>query len=93
MPPAPLPPFLRLGSWIGGDRDGNPFVVAETLRYAITAQATVAFAHYLDEIHRLGGELSLSTRLVQPTPALADARRKGRTTRIRIAPTSRIGRR
>jgi phosphoenolpyruvate carboxylase len=65
-----LPPFLRLGSWIGGDRDGNPFVVAETLRYAITAQATVAFAHYLDEIHRLGGELSLSTRLVHPTPEL-----------------------
>ncbi len=65
-----LPPFLRLGSWIGGDRDGNPFVVADTLGYAIGAQAAVAFAHYLDEIHRLGGELSLSTRLVQPTPEL-----------------------
>ena len=65
-----LPPFLRLGSWIGGDRDGNPYVVAETLEYAFAAQARVAFAHYLDAIHALGGELSLSTRLVQPTPGL-----------------------
>jgi phosphoenolpyruvate carboxylase len=65
-----LPPFLRLGSWIGGDRDGNPNVVADTLAYAIRAQATVAFAHYLEEVHRLGGELSLSTRLVTPTQEL-----------------------
>jgi phosphoenolpyruvate carboxylase len=74
----PLPSFLKLGSWIGGDRDGNPFVVAETLEYAITAQATVALTHYLEEIHRLGSELSLSTRLVQPTAelfALADKAR------------------
>ncbi len=67
---APLPPFLRMGSWIGGDRDGNPFVVADTLEYATRAQAAVAFEHYLDAIHRLGGELSLSSRLVHPTPAL-----------------------
>jgi len=65
-----LPPFVRMGSWIGGDRDGNPFVVADTLVYAIRAQAGVAFEHYLDEVHRLGGELSLSARLVQPTPDL-----------------------
>src|SRR5207249_3983488 len=65
-----LPPFLRLGSWIGGDRDGNPFVNGATLSYAIDRQASVAFAHYLDEIHRLGAELSLSTRLVTPSPEL-----------------------
>ncbi len=65
-----LPPFLRMGSWIGGDRDGNPFVTAETLEKAIRAQAAVAFTHYLGEVHRLGGELSLSSRLVTPTPAL-----------------------
>ncbi len=65
-----LPPFLKLGSWIGGDRDGNPFVGAATLDYAITAQATVALTHYLEEIHRLGSELSLSTRLVRPTAEL-----------------------
>ena len=67
---ASIPPFLRTGSWIGGDRDGNPNVDAGTLGYAIRAQAGVAFEHYLDEVHRLGGELSLSSRLVAPTEAL-----------------------
>jgi phosphoenolpyruvate carboxylase len=65
-----IPPFLRTGSWIGGDRDGNPNVDAETLSYAIHAQAGVAFEHYLAEVHRLGGELSLSSRLIAPTEAL-----------------------
>ena len=65
-----LPAFLRMGSWIGGDRDGNPFVVAATLDYALRAQAGVALEHYLDMVHRLGGELSLSARLVQPTAEL-----------------------
>ena len=65
-----VPSFLRTGSWIGGDRDGNPFVDAETLSYAVRAQAAVAFEHYLSEVHRLGGELSLSSRLVTPTAAL-----------------------
>ena len=65
-----LPAFLRMGSWIGGDRDGNPFVVAATLDYAIRAQAGVALEHYLGEVHRLGGELSLSARLVHPAADL-----------------------
>jgi phosphoenolpyruvate carboxylase len=65
-----VPSFVRMGSWIGGDRDGNPNVGADTLAYAIRAQAAVAFEHYLDEVHRLGAELSLSTRLVTPSPAL-----------------------
>ncbi|HET8875477.1 MAG TPA: phosphoenolpyruvate carboxylase, partial [Casimicrobiaceae bacterium] len=65
-----VPAFLRMGSWIGGDRDGNPFVGADTLTYAIRAQAGVLFEHYLDDVHRLGGELSLSTRLVTPSAEL-----------------------
>jgi phosphoenolpyruvate carboxylase len=65
-----LPPFLRMGSWIGGDRDGNPNVVGDTLARAIGAQATVAFAYYLDQIHQLGAELSLSARLVTPSSEL-----------------------
>jgi phosphoenolpyruvate carboxylase len=68
-PPA-VPPFLRMGSWIGGDRDGNPFVLADTLAYAIRAQAAVAFDHHLDAVHKLGAELSLSARLNDFTPAL-----------------------
>jgi phosphoenolpyruvate carboxylase len=67
-----VPAFLQMGSWIGGDRDGNPYVDAGTLSYAIRAQAGVAFTHYLGEVHRLGAELSLSTRLVTPSPALLD---------------------
>jgi len=67
-----LPPFLRIGSWIGGDRDGNPNVVAETLKCAIHAQAAVAFAHYLEQVHQLGAELSLSTRLIKPTAELCE---------------------
>jgi phosphoenolpyruvate carboxylase len=74
----PRAAFLRTGSWIGGDRDGNPYVTGETLDYALRAQSSVAFDHYLETVHRLGAELSLSTRLVQPSPALLDlARRAG----------------
>jgi phosphoenolpyruvate carboxylase len=69
---ARMAPFLRMGSWIGGDRDGNPFVNAETLTYALRAQAGVALGHYLKEVHALGAALSLSNRLVTPTPALID---------------------
>jgi len=65
-----LPVLLRMGSWIGGDRDGNPFVTAEVLRQAVTRQARTAFAHYLEEVHALGAELSMSMRLLEPTPAL-----------------------
>jgi phosphoenolpyruvate carboxylase len=70
FPKPRLPPFLRIGSWIGGDRDGNPFVNAETLVYAVQKQASLAFEFYLEEVHRLGSELSLSTRLITPTPEL-----------------------
>ena len=68
--------FLRMGQWIGGDRDGNPFVTAESLELALSRQADVALRHYLREVHYLGGELSLSANLVDITPemqTLADA--------------------
>ncbi|MDM0018632.1 phosphoenolpyruvate carboxylase [Variovorax saccharolyticus] len=57
-------PFLRMGQWIGGDRDGNPNVTAETLEYALRRQSELALRHYLTEVHYLGGELSLSATLV-----------------------------
>ncbi len=65
-----LPPFFRVGSWIGGDRDGNPFVTADILREALRLQSSAALNHYLDEIHELGGELPLSELLVEVTPEL-----------------------
>ena len=58
------PSFLRIGSWIGGDRDGNPHVTADVLREALRMQSERALAFYLDEAHTLGGELSLDDRIV-----------------------------
>ncbi len=55
--------FLRMGHWIGGDRDGNPNVTAATLSHALSRQAEVALRHYLTEVHALGAELSISGTL------------------------------
>ncbi|RBP18146.1 phosphoenolpyruvate carboxylase type 1 [Roseiarcus fermentans] len=68
---ARLPSFLRVGSWIGGDRDGNPFVTADVLDEALRLQSARALGFYLDELHQLGGELSLAAGLVPVTPELA----------------------
>ena len=68
--PHPVASFLRMGQWIGGDRDGNPNVSAETLEYALRRQCDVALRHYLTEIHYLGGELSVSAMLAGVTPAM-----------------------
>ncbi len=65
-----LPSFLRVGSWIGGDRDGNPFVTEDVLRATLRAQSSRALKHYLDELHLLGGEMSLDSRLVGISDAL-----------------------
>jgi phosphoenolpyruvate carboxylase len=59
-----LPSFYRMGSWIGGDRDGNPFVTAEVLHQALQLQSRHALGFYLDEVHALGSELSLDTDIV-----------------------------
>ncbi|MGY1689100.1 phosphoenolpyruvate carboxylase [Geodermatophilus sp. SYSU D01105] len=63
-------PMLLPGSWIGGDRDGNPFVTADAVRRASTRQAETALGHHLAELLVLHDELSMSDRLVTPTPAL-----------------------
>jgi len=62
--------YLRLGSWVGGDRDGNPNVSPETLDYAVRRQAEMVLDHYLEEIHALGAELSVSDTLTKASPAL-----------------------
>ncbi len=66
----PVASFLRMGQWIGGDRDGNPNVTAATLDLALRSQAEVALRHYLTEVHYLGGELSMSARLVRVSPEM-----------------------
>ncbi|MEC5399166.1 phosphoenolpyruvate carboxylase [Uliginosibacterium sp. H1] len=67
-----LASFLRMGSWIGGDRDGNPFVTADVLKKALRMQAEVAFDHYLDEVHTLSSGMSLSNMLVQVSDELKE---------------------
>ena len=63
-------PILRPGSWIGGDRDGNPNVTAEVVRLATGSAAYTAFTHYFSELTALEEELSMSARLVQVTEEL-----------------------
>ncbi len=63
-------PYLRPGSWVGGDRDGNPNVSPETLDYAVRRQAEIVLDYYLGEIHALGAELSLSDSLIKISEAL-----------------------
>jgi phosphoenolpyruvate carboxylase len=73
---ARLRPFLQMGSWIGGDRDGNPNVDAGTLEHALDRQAGVALQYYLEEVHLLGSELSVSSLLASASPALLELAEK-----------------
>jgi phosphoenolpyruvate carboxylase len=75
LPGHDIASFLRMGHWIGGDRDGNPNVTAATLRHALSRQCEVALRFYLTEVHELGAELSISGGLAPVTAemtALAD---------------------
>lgn len=59
---APKP--ITMGMWIGGDRDGNPFVTAETLRLSAETQAEVILTYYLGKIAELYDSFALSVGLV-----------------------------
>ncbi|MBC7950596.1 MAG: phosphoenolpyruvate carboxylase [Rhodospirillaceae bacterium] len=62
-----VPPIIRLGSWIGGDRDGNPFVTHEATRLALRLQAREVLKRYRRRIEALALELTLSSTLVTPS--------------------------
>ncbi|HEX7548942.1 MAG TPA: phosphoenolpyruvate carboxylase, partial [Candidatus Methylomirabilis sp.] len=66
-PDAPfvVPPFLRFGSWIGGDRDGNPHVTLETTWETLRQHKDLALRKYREGLERLGGALSQSTAQVE----------------------------
>ncbi|MFF0609620.1 phosphoenolpyruvate carboxylase [Nocardia tengchongensis] len=69
-------PILRPGSWIGGDRDGNPNVTADVVHRATHRAGAMAFERYLSALVELEKTLSQSARLVPVNPelsALADA--------------------
>jgi phosphoenolpyruvate carboxylase len=65
-----LASFLRMGSWIGGDRDGNPFVTAEVMRGTLRLQSSRVLRFYLEELHALGAELSLAANLADVSDEL-----------------------
>ncbi|HWH42174.1 MAG TPA: phosphoenolpyruvate carboxylase [Usitatibacter sp.] len=71
-----LPAVMAIGSWVGGDRDGNPFVTAETLQAAFRRQGEIAFDHYLDQLHTLGAELPLAGLLTHVSPELLEVAEK-----------------
>src|SRR6266851_9944639 len=67
-----LPSFLQFGSWIGGDRDGNPFVTAASTRDALHMARQVILNHYLAVSGELMDRLSPSERQAPVTPALSE---------------------
>jgi phosphoenolpyruvate carboxylase len=67
---AVIAPFLRMGQWIGGDRDGNPNVTAQTLELALHSQADMVLRHHLTQLHFLGAELSVSAMLTSVSAAM-----------------------
>src|SRR5262249_20290562 len=68
-----LPSLLRFGSWIGGDRDGNPHVSGEVTRDAVRLHQETVLMHYLEQVLELGQRLSHSGPLLQPGQALLDS--------------------
>ena len=68
--PGELASFLTMGSWIGGDRDGNPFVTADVMRGTLRLQSSRVLNFYLEQLHALGAELSVSTLMIGCSPAL-----------------------
>lgn len=97
-------PVLRPGTWIGGDRDGNPNVTGAVVRMATGSAAFTALTHYLDELLALEHELSMSARLVrvddaldslasgctEPTRADEPYRRAVRVVRARLSATAAL---
>jgi phosphoenolpyruvate carboxylase len=73
LPANELPTFLQFGSWIGGDRDGNPFVTAASTRDALYMARQVILNHYLAVAVELMDRVSPSERQAQVTPTLRNA--------------------
>lgn len=57
--PTPVPAFVRFGSWVGGDRDGNPFVTAEVTRQAVSTHAEHALRWLYEAVLRVGRTLTM----------------------------------
>jgi phosphoenolpyruvate carboxylase len=69
IPVDQLPQPLSFGSWIGGDRDGNPFVTVESTREALQRAQNTIVAHYIAELGSIGEQLSSSAKQVSVSEA------------------------
>ncbi len=63
-------PFLTFGSWVGGDRDGNPFVTADVSLRAMKRHRELVLDRYLEKLDALGAQISISVKLVEASGAL-----------------------
>ena len=66
------PTPITMGMWIGGDRDGNPFVTAETLKLSATVQSEVILNYYIEKVDNLYRSFSLSSRLTEVSETVAE---------------------
>jgi phosphoenolpyruvate carboxylase len=69
----PLPPIVRFGSWVGGDRDGNPFVTAEVTRETVRVHADEALQILHDAVDRVARMITADEESTPPSAALRDA--------------------
>ncbi len=67
----PLSSLIRFGSWIGGDKDGNPNVTHESLRWALLRYRQAILASYLTSLEQLQERLTHSDQLCKMLPAFA----------------------
>jgi phosphoenolpyruvate carboxylase len=68
-----IPTIIRFGSWIGGDRDGNPFVKPETTVEALRMQKREMLLEYLNRVEKLGHKLTHSDQLCEPSAAIKES--------------------
>lgn len=76
--------LIRFGSWVGGDRDGNPYIGSSTTVYALRMQIREALQHYISEINELIDELSHSRHWCQPSAAFEKALREAQAAYSRL---------
>jgi phosphoenolpyruvate carboxylase len=87
--PMPVGPFLRYGTWIGGDRDGNPNVTGDVTRAALERQRRLAIARHERDAEALGREISVSARGVDPPADLLASIAEDRARLIEVAASAR----